>query len=31
LRKTAAKQNLDVRVVEKAFYRKAFDESNRKE
>jgi hypothetical protein len=31
LRKTAAKHNLDVRVVEKAFYKKAFDESNRKE
>jgi hypothetical protein len=31
LRKTAAKHNLDVRVIEKAFYRKAFDESNRKE
>ena len=31
LRKTAAKHNLDVRVVEKAFYKKALDESNRKE
>ncbi len=31
LRKTAAKHNLYVRVVEKAFYKKAFDESNRKE
>jgi hypothetical protein len=31
LRKTAGKHNLDVRVVEKAFYKKTFDESNRKE
>ena len=31
LRKTANKHNLDARIVEKAYYKKALDESNRKE
>ena len=27
IRKTAAKQNLDVRVIDKALYKKSFDEA----
>jgi hypothetical protein len=28
IRKTAAKQNLDVRVIDKAFFKKGLDESS---
>ena len=29
IRKTAAKQNLDVRVIDKAFYKKSIDEKSK--